>query len=121
MELNNWACDEPDEISQLGWGHCAPRLGENDCKFAVPVFSFQTGRKDCIATGSPGFKTNQTESHPDPHWNGKKVVDFMQRDFGFSGQETVAIMGAHTIGIFHASVSLFRYTWKTASQNLFNN
>jgi len=121
MEMNNWACDEPDIDGKVGWGHCPPRLGESDCKFAVPVFSFQTGRKDCISTSSPGFKTNKVESHPNPHWNGKKVVDFMQHDFGFSGQETVAIMGAHTIGAFTYAISLFRYTWKTQSSLLFNN
>merc|ERR1719174_26756 len=30
-------------------------------------------------------------------------------------------MGAHTIGRFHVTHSLFRYTWKTRSGALFNN
>lgn len=120
MELNNLACDRPEETHQRGLG-CSPRLGEGDCKFEVPVLSFQTGRKDCISTSSPGFKTNKAESHPNPAWNGKMVADFMKRDFNFSGQETVAIMGAHTIGSFNPAISLFRYTWKTFSGKLFNN
>jgi hypothetical protein len=45
----------------------------------------------------------------------------MQKEFGFNGQEIVAIMGAHTLGKPHVTISLYRYNFKTRSGGLFNN
>ena len=54
--------------------------------------------------------------------NGKMTADFFENDFGFTGRETVAILGAHTMGRLHYKISLFRYLWTGALGQLsFNN
>jgi len=123
-ELNNQACDDPESLVKFNnMNQCNPRAGMDGCKVdSSRPFAFKTGRKDCTDQTYPGtFKTVKKEVHPDPGWNGPKVVDFMQTQFGFNGRETVAIMGAHTLGRVHVTVSLMRYTWKTRSAMLFNN
>ena len=61
------------------------------------------------------------EVHPNAVGSGKMTADFFQDHFGFTGRETVAILGAHTMGRFHYGVSLFRYMWATREQHQFNN
>ena len=54
--------------------------------------------------------------------NGKMTADFFENDFGFTGRETVAILGAHTMGRLHYAISLFRYLWTgDLGQSIFNN
>jgi len=48
-------------------------------------------------------------------------VDFFSSQFGLTGPEMVALLGAHTFGRFHVHVSLFRYTWTSRGTHLFNN
>jgi len=82
-----------------------------------------------MSTGAPtepndvshSFKTQREELHPDPQANGPATVDFFKNNFNFSGRETVAILGAHTLGRLHVEHSLLRYVWKTRSAQLFNN
>ena len=49
------------------------------------------------------------------------TVDFFKKEFGFTGKETVAIMGAHTFGRFNAGDSLYPYVWTSYGESLFNN
>ena len=49
------------------------------------------------------------------------TVDFLKEEFGFSGRETVAIMGAHTFGRFHKPESLYPYVWTSYGEALWNN
>lgn len=119
LELNNMVCDNPTILQP---GQCHPRDGQPDCKLEMPrPIIFKTGRKDCLSTGSPSYKQDKEEAHPNPQSNGQGTVDFFKRDFNFNGRETVAIMGAHTLGRVHVINSLFRYTWKAKSEKLFNN
>ena len=53
--------------------------------------------------------------------DGQELVTFFQQQFCFSGQETVAIMGAHTFGRLHIHTSLFRYVWTSRGTKFFNN
>ena len=61
------------------------------------------------------------ERHPNQQGNGKMTVDFLKEEFGFSGRETVAIMGAHTFGRFHVEDSLYPYVWTSYGEALWNN
>ena len=61
------------------------------------------------------------EHHPNQQGNGKMTVDFMKEEFGFTGRETVAIMGAHTFGRFHVDESLYPYVWTAYGVALLNN
>eukprot|EP00438_Fugacium_kawagutii_P036236 Skav234093 [mRNA] locus=scaffold212:218315:221171:- [translate_table: standard] len=112
----------------LGWwqilNQCHPRVGEPDCEVAAPrPFSFASGRRDCAPdpTADQPYKTFKKELHPDPGANASATLEYFKRDFGFNARETVAILGAHTLGRVHNTISLHQYTWKTRSAMLFNN
>merc|ERR550525_394713 len=66
------------------------------------------------------YKTEKVEAFPDEHFNGTMTVRFMEEHFGFSGRETVAIMGAHTIGRFRQFRTGHKYVW-TSDFQAFNN
>ena len=87
------------------------------------MIKFKTGRRDCVdfESNEEPYKATKHESHPDLMGNGKQTVDFFTRDFGLSGKEMVALLGAHTFGRFHFPVSLMRYTWTSRGEQLFNN
>jgi len=57
-------------------------------------FKFKFGRCDCPT--SP--YTSVDREFPAGHSNYKQVTDFFRNEFGFSVRESVAIMGAHTLG-----------------------
>ena len=98
-------------------------LNGKPCHIDFPnQIKFQTGRKDCTEQIlEQPYQTSKLESHPRVVGNGKDTTDFFERDFGFTGRETVAIMGGHTIGHFNKAISLFIYTWTGLSRNAFNN
>jgi len=128
MEINNKGCEDPEYGMKKGFNNCHPRWNTSDqsCIVNLPTFSFKTGRKDCFEPAdandnASSFRTYKEESHPNPGWNGEKTLQFFQSDFNFTGRETVAILGAHTLGRFHVPISLLRYTWKTRSGMMFNN
>ena len=52
------------------------------------------------------YKATKPESHPNAVGNGEQTVEFFSRDFGLTGPEMVALLGAHTFGRFHVHVSL---------------
>jgi len=113
-DANNRVCDDTSG--------CHQRHGETDCKVTLPAFSFKSGRKDCYSTNAEHlFYAQKSESHPNAQGNGDATLDFMKSDFGFDGRETVAIMGAHTLGRLHVTHSLFRYVWKARGGDLLNN
>jgi len=65
--------------------------------------------------------TAKKEKHADPHATGAQTLSYMKSEFDMNGRETVALMGAHTVGRLHVIHSLLRYTWKARSSGLFNN
>lgn len=125
ISLNNAACNDPDFVKKTTPRHdCHPRQGEPDCLVKRPrQFRFSTGRRDCIpnATNKFPYMTWKHESPPDAGGNGEKTLNWFKREFNFSGRETVAIMGGHTLGRMDRGMSSFEYTWKTRSGHLFNN
>eukprot|EP00092_Neocalanus_flemingeri_P016714 GFUD01018077.1.p1 GENE.GFUD01018077.1~~GFUD01018077.1.p1 ORF type:complete len:401 (+),score=95.79 GFUD01018077.1:69-1205(+) len=78
--------------------------------FISPVrFDFKYGRCDCST--SPG--TPVTRAFPAGHSDYQQVMDFFREEFGFSVRESVAILGAHTLGgASGAKGSGFEGFWK---------
>ena len=129
VENNNLACDGPEvylDKKNLAPPNsaCTTSVNSTSCKVNMPrAIKFQTGRADCIPDPNqpePYIATKE-EVHPVLQGNGNMTVDFFVENFGFNGEEIVAIMGAHTYGRFQPEVSLFRYTWTPSQRHLFNN
>ena len=49
------------------------------------------------------------------------VMDFFQEEFGFDANETVALMGAHTLGAANPDNSGFNGVWVEGEPQYFNN
>mmetsp|Transcript_40090 Transcript_40090/g.69518 ORF Transcript_40090/g.69518 Transcript_40090/m.69518 type:complete len:1256 (-) Transcript_40090:279-4046(-) len=61
---------------------------------------------------------------PNSQMNGEATVKFFKESFGGVGwtrRDTVAILGAHTQGRFHAIADIFRYIWVRNGGMVFNN
>merc|ERR1719322_2000360 len=130
-EDNNYMCQSmPSDWSGSLVNHgsfkdCLRNVGDDDCEVKMPrEINFQYGRKDCISEYPEEYeqyKTDRPEKHPNPEGNGDATLDFFKDEFGFTGRETVAIMGAHTLGRMRAQHSLFKYVWTVRAGNSFNN
>lgn len=96
--------------------------GQPECKVEIerPII-FKMGRRDCVTDMDEGYMTSKAEVHPDAQANGRATADFFAKEFGFTGRQTVAIMGAHTMGRVHYQNSLFRYVWVHHGGMMFNN
>jgi len=68
------------------------------------------------------YETTIAERSPNPNFNGKMVADYFAEDFKFTKMETIAILGAHSLGEFHGEVSGgFRYEWTHKQGDQLNN
>ena len=56
--------------------------------------TFKYGRKDCDTAPY----TTDVHTFPSAHDNFTEVMDYFDQEFGFTNDQTVAIMGAHTYG-----------------------
>ena len=113
-----------------GEGLCPGQFDESSppCNYTLPNLTFKTGRKDCIPSCSGedaayGFCSTANETHCHPHGNGDSVTEFFQDTFNFTSRETVAILGAHTLGHANEQISGFRhYPWTSGGfQHVLNN
>ena len=122
IDMTNIACKNRTD-PRVRQRTCVHDPNTEEC-FVRPSrpFIFQSGRADCTEF-DPSFpyRTSKQEHHPSPLDNGQKTVAYFKDDFGFTGQETAAIFGAHTFGNPHFSISLFPYTWTSSGTHLFNN
>ena len=97
------------------------------CEFNLDLtkenMKFETGRSDCVTSRHPAYLPEQgaVEVHPSVAGNGSDTTRFFHEQFTFTMRETVAIMGAHTIGQVHQSVSLIPYSWTREGTQIFNN
>ena len=103
VEQNNYQCeDNPSDWAGSYVGNatdCMRNKGEADCEARLPrEIKFKYGRSDCVTDDPVQYRTSRAETHPNPNGNGDHTLDFFFSEFGFSGRETVAIMGAHTLG-----------------------
>ena len=74
------------------------------------IFSiFKVGRRDCSRSGQ---EDDTTEKFPGPNMqNVSEVVYFFNQTFGLNLRETVALMGAHSLGRLRTKNSGFEGPW----------
>lgn len=96
------------------------------CGYELPTPAFKTGRTDCVPScvgkyADTPFCTQDHEVHPSPNANGKDTADFFTENFGLTPRETIALMGAHTLGHPMEFNSMMRhYPWTRRFNNLDN-
>jgi len=125
IKRNNEACDGGTGRGGPGSEYtdvmCSQFEGEQTCKiFPRRPLVFKTGRRDCSTNQPEPYMAEEQEIQPDEHFNGSMTVRFMEENFHFSAKETVTIMGAHTLGIFHQSETGHKYVWTTDFQSFSN-
>ena len=127
VELNNYQCqNNPDDWAGSYVARnpkdCMRNKGAEDCEARLPrEIKFKFGRADCWTKREVKYQTKKTEIHPNPEGNGADTLKFYNEQFGFSPRETVAIMGAHTLGRMYTSHSMLKYVWTGRNGHLFNN
>ena len=129
VERNNFHCENEsiqDEWSGSYLGgskDCQRLLDDNYCELVLErEINFRYGRKDCIpADPAMPYKATKHEEHPNPEGNGDDTLDFFKSQFNFSGKESVAILGAHTLGKMNSRTSLLKYAWTSRAGHIFNN
>ena len=122
IETNNMVCSGSHNNNPKH--QCNQWAGQDSCFVNLPrPIQFKTGRKDCVpeAGQDQAYKVTKPESHPHSTGSGYMTAEFFAKEFDFSGRDTVAIMGAHTIGRLHFSISMYRYTWVNKGEASFNN
>jgi catalase (peroxidase I) len=78
-----------------------------DCEKPTPTLSIKYGRKDCPT--SPVAIANH--DFPNPHGNLTHVLTFFRDEFNMTTRQTVAIIGAHSLGAAGIQQSGFRGPW----------
>ena len=128
VERNNYHCQnkpDGDEWSGSYMGasrDCQRLLDDDQCDLKLKEINFKYGRRDCIPEKiDTPYKTSKHEEHPNPEGNGDDTLDFFKSQFDFSGRESVAIMGAHTLGKMTVQHSLYKYSWTSRAGHIFNN
>ena len=118
IETNNLKCTDASSVDG-----CHHLQAEEGCLVKLNTsIPFRTGRADCIPSDSSRpYISDKDEVHPNVVGDGSETIQFFKDNFNFSGQESVAIMGAHTFGSLTVGTSLFRYVWTSRGTKFFNN
>jgi len=105
IEAINYGCEKAQ-------GNCR----RNCPPVPYPNIVFQTGRVDC-----PTAPYDEVEPPLPQALKGlDHVLTFFADTFGFDEKETVAILGAHTLGAAHSDASGFAGPWVNRRQNFDN-
>ena len=123
---NHADCEAGKNGEYTTWCEGSVNGNWSGCEFNLEAtkanMKFETGRSDCVTSRMPAYLPEGVdEVHPEVKGNGKDTTKFFREQFNFTMRETVAIMGAHTIGQVHQSVSLLPYSWTREGQQVFNN
>jgi len=88
-----------------------------ECAVPASGLVFQWGRQDC----STAPYTEDDKGLPAATLDHGGVMEFFQGEFGFDANETVALLGAHTLGRASSANSGFNGAWISGQTSQFNN
>jgi len=128
-EWHNNRCGVGTDLHKNSSLFCINQVDANSppCNYTLPPITFKHGRKDCVptCTGVDSFYefcTLAVDDQPDPMGNGRTVTGYLKNVFDLTRKESIAIMGAHTLGHTNEQISGFRhYPWVPGGQRLLNN
>jgi len=66
-------------------------------------------------------KRDMRSDMPSPHFNTSGMLNYFNTHFGFDARETVALMGAHTLGSANRDVTGFHGKWVNDNRTLSNS
>jgi len=93
---------------------------EENCMISEPNFLYNWGRIDC-PTSPKTPPTKSGENLPTAKFSNSQTLNYFNEVFHMSPRETVALMGAHTLGQARIQNSGFNGTWVTGEGTMFNN
>lgn len=118
IQVNNDACKGRNNPMGRTASVCLQDADPMGCEVSLPrPIAFKTGRRDCDAS----YKATKPENVPSGDLSGPGLTKYYKDDFGFNGRESVAIMGAHTLGSFQTPNTGYWYTFTTQQEDAFNN
>ena len=65
--------------------------------------------------------SNQKEVHPSVDFVGQETADWFADNFGLTAKESIALLGAHTLGNLDPRNSMFKYFWTRNDDAFLNN
>merc|ERR1719209_1026417 len=93
--------------------------GDPGCEPPELDLVFKYGRKDCQSPNAP-FTTREV-GLPDGKFGFKETMQFFKDEFDFTGEESVALLGAHTLGRAMTDMSGFQGSWVGGQEERLNN
>jgi len=118
INVNNDACKGRNNRLGVLKTTCLQDSDPLGCEVSLPrPIVFKTGRRDCAAS----YKASKRENVPSGDLPGPELTKYFKGDFGFNGRESVAIMGAHTLGNFQIPLNGYFYTFTSQQEDAFNN
>ena len=80
----------------------------------MPDITFYSGRTDCSTSPT----TDETFDFPDGSLDRTELLDYFTNHFGYTTDEVVALMGAHTMGRNRISNSGYRQVFSKVKLSL---
>jgi len=93
--------------------------GDPECETPELNLVFKYGREDCKCP--PGPFIMKDVGLPEGKFGFKETMEFFRQKFDFAGEESVALLGAHTLGRAMTNVSGFQGSWIDGQEERLNN
>ena len=123
-----------DEVSRRTRAYCDAFEPEFTCGDWSPCFApfpeefsdlFFTGRADCVSEAESErlqYLAPLSEDSPHAVATGQETADYFKQKFGLTPRESLALMGAHTVGKFNTFHTHLDYAWvRDRKTKIFNN
>ena len=96
----------------------SPKQGQS----CVPPLqmTFRWGRLDC-RFDDDNYNITSDDIYPSPEMNNAEVTNYFNAEFGLTAEQTVALLGAHTLGLAQTNQSGYDGFWLQGKSKDFDN